>query len=79
MARRTTQADPGTGHLHVRRGNCTFRQRDVTSALRAVAAAGREVQRLEIDRDGRIIVLIGVPVPIDDLDTELRLFKAQNG
>jgi hypothetical protein len=52
MARRTT--DPGCGQLPATRGNCTFRQRDVTSAVRAVAAAGRDVQRVEIDRNGRI-------------------------
>jgi hypothetical protein len=43
------------------RGPCTFRQRDVTKAVRAVAAAGIEVARVEIDRDGRIIVITGKP------------------
>ena len=37
---------------------CTFRQQDVTRALRAVDAAGRQVQRVEIDRAGKIVVVI---------------------
>jgi hypothetical protein len=34
----------------------TFRQRDVTAAIKAVEAAGHGVARVEIGRDGRIIV-----------------------
>jgi hypothetical protein len=44
------------------RGSCTFRQRDVTKAVKAVAAAGVEVARVEIDRNGKIIVVTGKPV-----------------
>ena len=39
------------------RGTCTFKQQDVTRAVKAVAAAGVEVQRVEIDKHGRIIVV----------------------
>ena len=39
------------------RGPCTFKQQDVTRALRATVAAGISVQRIEIDRDGKIIVI----------------------
>ncbi len=39
------------------RGNCTFKQRDVTAAVKAVVAAGVTVARIEIDRDGKIVVL----------------------
>jgi hypothetical protein len=39
------------------RGPCTFKQRDVTRALRAAVAAGVQVSRFEIDKDGRIIVV----------------------
>jgi hypothetical protein len=39
------------------RGRCTFKQTDATRAARAVIAAGLEVQRVEIDRDGKIIVV----------------------
>jgi hypothetical protein len=36
----------------------TFRQNDVTRALRAAGAAGREVRRVEIDRDGKIVLVL---------------------
>jgi hypothetical protein len=35
----------------------TFKQRDVTAAVKAVMAAGVEVARVEIDRAGRIVVI----------------------
>jgi hypothetical protein len=49
------------------RGPCTFRQQDVTRALRATVAAGIEVQRIEIDKYGKIIVVAGKP-PKSSLD-----------
>jgi hypothetical protein len=64
------------------RGPCTFRQSDVTRAVRAVAKAGVEVGRYEIAKDGRIII---VPrsamqeVPQGDLDRELLEFEARHG
>jgi hypothetical protein len=36
----------------------TFRQNDITRALRAAGAAGREVRRVEIDRDGKIVLVL---------------------
>jgi hypothetical protein len=41
----------------VARGTCTFRQRDVAAAVKAVTQAGVDVARVEIDKDGRIIVV----------------------
>jgi hypothetical protein len=44
------------------RAACTFRQRDVTAAVKAVVAAGCEVARAEIDpATGRITVFVGKP------------------
>jgi hypothetical protein len=40
------------------RGPQTFRQRDLCAALKAVVAAGREVARVELDKNGRIIVIL---------------------
>ena len=40
------------------RGPQTFRQRDVTAALKAARAAGCEVARIEVSKDGRIIVIL---------------------
>jgi hypothetical protein len=41
------------------RAPSTFRQRDVTKAVKAVVAAGIEVTRVEIDAEGKIIVVAG--------------------
>ena len=38
------------------RAPSTFRQQDVTKALRAAKAAGLPVHKFEIDRSGRIVV-----------------------
>ena len=43
------------------RGPHTFRQGDVTRAVRAVRAAGVEVLRVEVDKTGRIVVVTGKP------------------
>ncbi len=42
----------------------TFKQDDVTRALRAADAAGRKVRRVEIGRDGMIVLVMDeVPEP----------------
>jgi hypothetical protein len=40
------------------RGPCTFKQRDVTKAVKAIVAAGGQVERVEIDKAGKIIIVI---------------------
>jgi hypothetical protein len=45
------------------RGPCTFKQQDVTRALRAADAAGREVHRVEIDRNGKIVLVMAGSEP----------------
>ena len=39
------------------RAPSTFRQLDVTRAIRAAKTAGVEIQRIEIARDGRIVII----------------------
>jgi hypothetical protein len=39
------------------RGQQTFKQRDVTKALKATVKAGLPVERVEIDKGGRIIIV----------------------
>ena len=39
------------------RGQQTFKQRDVTKALKATVKAGIAVERVEIDKDGKIIIV----------------------
>lgn len=53
------------------RGPCTFKQRDVTAAVKAVVAAGVSVASIEIDREGKIVVLTGkaaVAEPANEFD-----------
>ena len=38
-----------------------FRQRDLTRAIKAARLAGLNVERVEVDRDGKIIVVTGKP------------------
>ena len=64
------------------RAACTFKQQDVTRAVRAVVAAGVQVQRVEIGKDGKIVVVTGKPTaeaPQDDLDRELAEFEVHHG
>jgi hypothetical protein len=39
------------------RGQQTFKQRDVTKALKAAVKAGLPVERVEIDKGGKIIIV----------------------
>jgi hypothetical protein len=40
---------------------CLFKERDVTRAAKAVLAAGLEIARVEIAKDGAIVVVPGKP------------------
>jgi hypothetical protein len=44
------------------RGRCTFRQRDVTAALKAAIAAGVSVRGVRINAKGDIEIVIGRPL-----------------
>ena len=39
------------------RAPSTFRQQDVTKAIKAVAAAGVHIARIEIDKAGKIVII----------------------
>ncbi len=67
------------------RGACTFKQQDVTRALRGAKAAGMDVTQIEIGKDGKIILVAGkaderaANIPRDELDQELEEFEARHG
>ena len=50
-----------SGVVVVGKSRSSFRQTDVTRAMRAAINAGQSVKRIEIDKDGRIVVVIGKP------------------
>ena len=45
------------------RGDTTFRQRDLKAALKAAEQSGAKVARVEVRRDGTIVVILGEPSP----------------
>jgi hypothetical protein len=62
------------------RAPSTFRQQDVTRALRAAAAAGVDIARIEIDKAGKITIIAasGAAEPANDLDRELAEWEARH-
>jgi hypothetical protein len=64
------------------RAPSTFRQQDVTRAVKAVAAAGVHISRVEIDKTGKITIIAATPAEAgqqDDLDLELQDWEARYG
>ena len=43
------------------RGQQTFKQSDVTKVLKATVKAGIAVERVEIDKDGKIVIVTARP------------------
>lgn len=56
------------------RAACTFRERDVTRAIRAVEAAGKKIRKVEIDKDGKVVIVIA-----QDDDSERNEWDAEYG
>jgi hypothetical protein len=48
------------------RGQQTFRQSDVTKALKATVKAGIAVRRVEIDKNGKIVVVTAATQDADE-------------
>jgi hypothetical protein len=69
--------------VNMARRACTFKQSDLKRAVRATVAAGLVVCRVEIDKDGRIVLVTvdkrSAKPSDDDLDTELAELEASNG
>jgi hypothetical protein len=47
------------------KGACTFKKRDLQTAVKAVMDAGISVARVEVDRDGKIVLVIGTSSPTE--------------
>jgi hypothetical protein len=60
------------------RAPSTFRQQDVTKALRAAKAAGVDIARIEIARDGRIVIITEAETERQD-STPLDAWMAKHG
>jgi hypothetical protein len=65
--------------ISMSRRPCTFRETDVKRAVKAVRAAGVEIARVEIGRDGRIIVVPGKPRETEDANGERNEWDAVHG
>ena len=71
--------------LNMSRAPSTFRQQDVTRALKAAAAAGLHVAGFKIDpQTGKIEVVTGKPIEVsatssNDLDRELEEWESGHG
>jgi hypothetical protein len=54
----------------------------LTTAVEAVVAAGVEIGRVEVGKDGKIVIIpakAGETMMPDDLDRELQEFEARHG
>jgi hypothetical protein len=60
------------------RAPSTFRRQDVTRAIRAAKAAGVEIQRIEIARDGRIVIITAAEAE-RQISTPLDAWIAKHG
>jgi hypothetical protein len=47
------------------RGKLKFRQADLTRAVKATTAAGLSVARVEVDPEGKIVVVVGEPTKVE--------------
>jgi hypothetical protein len=63
------------GGCDVANGKCKFKKIDVTRALRAAIAAGLEVARMEIDADGKIVVVTGKALSTNEPATDFDKWK----
>ncbi|MFZ2079149.1 MAG: hypothetical protein WAV38_21365, partial [Xanthobacteraceae bacterium] len=53
------------------RGPCTFRQTDLKRAIKGAHAAGMEIARVEISKDGKIVMVPGKPEEPADASAEV--------
>jgi hypothetical protein len=64
------------------RARSIFRQQDVTKAIKGAAKAGVNIAKIEIAKDGKIVIISAGAEPSvqnDDLDRELAEFESRRG
>ena len=61
------------------RGPCTFRERDVTRAIRGVEAAGKKIRKVEVDKDGKVVIVIAQDDDDAAVDSEKNEWDAEYG
>jgi hypothetical protein len=64
------------------RAPSTFRQADVTRVVKAVRSAGVDIVRVELTKDGKIVIITSSkaqPEVQDNLDRELAVFQVRHG
>jgi hypothetical protein len=61
------------------RAACTFRQADVTRAIRAIEAAGQKVRKVEVDKDGKVVIVIAQEDDDAAVDSERNEWDAEYG
>jgi hypothetical protein len=60
------------------RGKQRFRQRELARALRGAERSGVPIERVVIDQQGRIIIILDKPAAVDGLDREPVEFEARH-
>jgi hypothetical protein len=61
------------------KGMLTFKQTDLLRAIKAFQKAELPIARAEIDRDGKIVVVVGDGKKAEDTATELDRWLAKQG
>jgi hypothetical protein len=62
------------------RGRCTFRQTDLTRAIKAAVAAGFPKARAEIEPSGKIVIVFGeLDEPVAEQQPPLDAWRAKHG
>jgi hypothetical protein len=61
------------------RAPCTFRRGDVTRAIRAVEAAGQKIRKVEVDKDGKVVIVIAQDDASAMVDSKRNEWDAEYG
>lgn len=80
MTERLHLRSAGAGGQNMPTRNATFRQSQVTRAIKGVVAAGVSIRQVEVETDGRIVIVAsdGEESQAEDL-TPLEKWKANHG